>query len=369
MIPELPQPLDPASPTPLYEQLRQGFTDLIAKGQLAPGAVLPSIRELSESWKVGQVTVRRALRELSRAGLVKSQRGSGTVVTAPPADETPLSLPRQQRIGIVFADFADGYPFIRPMVEAVETQASGDAGPRLRLQLLHLPLLETDGRAVRHALPLEEVDGLILMSPVNLALLNVCQRQDLPYVLVYNQLSDGLSHCIVPDYVDGILDAVRRLHQFGRRRLALVTASELRFSTGQMTDAFRISLQINNLEFNPGRILHAGYDQQQGYEATRRLLGSAERPDAILYASDHQACGGLLAASEAQLRVPEDLAIVGTGNLLRPFEWPLRLATIDLHTERLARLATDTLVRLIQREPDVPMRQTVPSTYRPGETA
>jgi GntR family transcriptional regulator len=72
--------VDPADPTPPYEQLRRQLTDLIGAGVLAPGDRLPPLRQLASDLGLAVGTVARTYSELESAGLVVSRRGGGTRV-------------------------------------------------------------------------------------------------------------------------------------------------------------------------------------------------------------------------------------------------------------------------------------------------
>jgi 2-aminoadipate transaminase len=74
--------IDRADPTPLYLQLKTGIAGLVREGLLAPGARLPSTRELSVSLGVNRNTVIAAYQELEVEGLVTSHVGRGTAVCA-----------------------------------------------------------------------------------------------------------------------------------------------------------------------------------------------------------------------------------------------------------------------------------------------
>ncbi len=63
-----------------YEQVIDLIERLIAEGPLAPGSLLPSNRELAEMAGVSLITVRRAVDECARAGLVVRHQGVGTFV-------------------------------------------------------------------------------------------------------------------------------------------------------------------------------------------------------------------------------------------------------------------------------------------------
>jgi len=72
--------LDPALPTPLYAQLAERLRAAIATGDLAPGALLPSVRQLATRLRLNPGTVVQAYRELETSGLVELRQGSGTYV-------------------------------------------------------------------------------------------------------------------------------------------------------------------------------------------------------------------------------------------------------------------------------------------------
>lgn len=75
-IPPQIESLDPSKSRTVFLLLR----DAILSGNLAPGERLPSELKLTEEYGVSRVTVRRALAELQRMGLIRRRAGSGTVV-------------------------------------------------------------------------------------------------------------------------------------------------------------------------------------------------------------------------------------------------------------------------------------------------
>jgi GntR family transcriptional regulator len=76
--------VDRTTPIPLHYQLRQQLRALIQHGALAPGTLLPSELQLMQRAGVSRYTVRQALDDLVREGLLVRQRGRGTVVAEPP---------------------------------------------------------------------------------------------------------------------------------------------------------------------------------------------------------------------------------------------------------------------------------------------
>ncbi|MDH7475766.1 MAG: GntR family transcriptional regulator [Anaerolineae bacterium] len=70
-------------PLPLYYQLMEGLRRRIEEGEWKPGDLIPSERELSETYGISRMTVRQALAELVNDGLLRRDQGRGTFVAKP----------------------------------------------------------------------------------------------------------------------------------------------------------------------------------------------------------------------------------------------------------------------------------------------
>lgn len=81
--------IDPRSPVPPYEQVRQQVTALVLGGVLGVGVRLPSIRQLANDLGLASGTVARAYRELETDGVVETRGRHGTTVTGPPEQAGP----------------------------------------------------------------------------------------------------------------------------------------------------------------------------------------------------------------------------------------------------------------------------------------
>ena len=68
---------------PLYEQIAQQIRKDIEKGSFSSSKRLPSEEELSRTYEVSRITVRRAIKDLVEAGLVEKKQGKGTFICGP----------------------------------------------------------------------------------------------------------------------------------------------------------------------------------------------------------------------------------------------------------------------------------------------
>lgn len=74
--------IQPASAEPIYRQIVEQLRRLIAGGQLAPGDLLPSVRDVAGFHAVNPMTVSRAYSLAESEGLLERLRGRGMAVAA-----------------------------------------------------------------------------------------------------------------------------------------------------------------------------------------------------------------------------------------------------------------------------------------------
>jgi len=85
--------LDQKSPVPLYYQIKEQIRGLILSGKLQPGDMIPTEEILSDQLQISRMTVRHALGDLAREGLLTRKRAIGTIVASPRQD-LPLFVNR-----------------------------------------------------------------------------------------------------------------------------------------------------------------------------------------------------------------------------------------------------------------------------------
>lgn len=84
------------SDRPIYTQLLEKIQIMIISGKYNPGDRLPSVRDLAAEAAVNPNTMQRALTELERRGLVRSQRTTGRLIT----DDTELIAKIKEQVAM-----------------------------------------------------------------------------------------------------------------------------------------------------------------------------------------------------------------------------------------------------------------------------
>lgn len=142
----------------------------------------------------------------------------------------------------------------------------------------------------------------------------------------------------------GVRMAVRHLHELGHTRVGFVGDSVSR----QRRDVFCSSLRQCGIAVRE-EYLRMGAErfEQGGYLRMKELLSTRVPPTGVLAAYDDVAIGALRAASEAGLRVPQDVSIIGIDGIEVGGYLPTTLTTIATDTAEMAEAAGRILLRKI----------------------
>jgi DNA-binding transcriptional regulator YhcF (GntR family) len=76
--------IDPRDAVPIWKQIEDSLRRMVASGALAPGAPVPSVRDLARDLGVNPATVSKGYQGLCDAGILDVRRGAGTFVSGAP---------------------------------------------------------------------------------------------------------------------------------------------------------------------------------------------------------------------------------------------------------------------------------------------
>jgi LacI family transcriptional regulator len=172
--------------------------------------------------------------------------------------------------------------------------------------------------------------------------------RSVPAVLLDAQSSDGSLPAVVPDQESGALAAMSALLDAGHRRIGLLIGDRTTPATAGRLAGGRRTLAERNVPFDPGLVVACDDAASGGYDAARSVLVGADPPTALVCFSDRIAMGAYQALSELELRIPDDVAVVGfdDDSLIAPSLKP-RLSTVALPHYAMGRWAVEHLLELI----------------------
>jgi LacI family transcriptional regulator len=97
-----------------------------------------------------------------------------------------------------------------------------------------------------------------------------------------------------------------------------------------------------------------GAGDRTGYAAMQRLLALKPRPDGVFCYNDPTAMGAIKAVLDAGLRVPEDVAIAGCGNVAYADFLRTPLTSVNQHSGEIGRRAAQLALSILESPPKRP---------------
>ncbi len=197
------------------------------------------------------------------------------------------------------------------------------------------------------------VDGVILMAPqMQTELSSLLQKSKKPVVLLNVSKTIEDSVCFNIDNYHGAFSITRHLIDHGYQRIGMIQGPEGNCDAEERFRGFSDALSKHNLPVENSLIVQGDFAAKSGYYGFGRLMNQEQKPDAIFAANDMMAVGCFEAAKSSNIKIPDDVAIVGfddiyLGRLLSP-----QLTTVHVPISELGSKAIHYLLRMINGEVD-----------------
>ncbi|HEY9100590.1 substrate-binding domain-containing protein [Chitinimonas sp.] len=204
----------------------------------------------------------------------------------------------------------------------------------------------------------KRVDGIILVTAGEDAdLRKLLTGFNRPLVIVDREILGVDSDLVEVDHANGAALATRHLTELGHRRIACIAGPLGLAPSDERIAGWQRACHEAKLSEIDCPLLHADFASQGGYAAMRELLAKPVRPSAVFVANDLMAIGALCAVHEANLRVPEDISVIGFDDIeLAAFSSP-PLTTVAQPKSSLGQATTELLLERIQSRRRSPARR------------
>ncbi|MBI0579521.1 LacI family DNA-binding transcriptional regulator [Neobacillus cucumis] len=199
----------------------------------------------------------------------------------------------------------------------------------------------------------KRVDG-ILVASVKRDDTKVQQLHDkgFPIVLYNSSIDDPMANFVVIDNIRGAKMAVEHLLELGHKKIAYIAGPFKYLTTYQRYIGYKEAISENGLTLEQDFVYNGDFSYQKIFEFTKELLTKKNRPTAFLAVSDQMALAILDAATSLNLKIPEDVSVIGFDDISLASNQFIGLTTVSQHMEVMASVALEKLVDLIDHESD-----------------
>jgi LacI family transcriptional regulator len=317
----------------------------MSRGRRKQGA---TIVDIAKKLGLSPMTVSRALtgnREVSDATRKRVLKCAAAVGYQPNRWARSLVTRRSSLIGVVIPDIS--HSFFAEITCGVEEVVEKEGYDILLCHSRGSIEKEKDELAT---LVGSRVDGLIIASVQperSPELFTKLKDAETPFVLVDRFFPKANFPSVrVDDCMVGRL-ATECLIELGHSSIAHIAGSSVSPASLRRR-GFVGALKAHGLAASPHWTARGDFGIESGRAAMKRLLQTTPRPTAVFAANDPMAIGAVYACREAGLRVPQDISIIGAGNIEGPHHPTPFLTTIDWPREELGRVAAELLLAMIK---------------------
>jgi LacI family transcriptional regulator len=254
---------------------------------------------------------------------------------------------RTWTVGLVVPDLL--HPFFAEVAKAISAEIRGHGYSLMITSSEEDPELE---RQEIEGLLARRVDALLIASAQSkIDSFRLVEERKVPYVLIDRRFKGHPANFVgVDDEAVGLLGAGHLIEQ-GCRRVAHIRGPETSTALGRLK-GYKRALAAHQLAPLAQHIIPIGSSgddrgEPGGYEAARKLLATDPRPDGIFCFNDPVALGAMRAILDAGLRIPDDIAVVGCGNVRYSDFLRVPLTSIDQDSFAIGTHAAELALSLV----------------------
>jgi GntR family transcriptional regulator of arabinose operon len=334
---------------PKYHQIKQHLKNLIRRGELAPGELIPSENTLAREFKFSRHTIRQAIGELENEGFVQRQQGRGTFCSYQPK----LAAKKIALVTTYISEYI--FPSIIRGVEDVLSSAG-----------YTLILANTSNDKFKEAQCLEnllnqEIAGLII-EPTKSARENsnfkyfaAMQKRRIPYLMlhaVYPELDPA--YILLDDEKSGYL-VTQYLLQLGHREIAGIFKND-DLQGIHRQNGFWAALTDYGITPKPEWV--GTFDTEHlrsfPYQFIKGLIDKEQRPTALVCYNDQIALTILEAIRETGLQVPQGISVISFDDSSLALLSEVKLTTIRHPQTEMGRQAARFIIDMVEERVEKP---------------
>ena len=287
---------------------------------------------------ISATTHKRVLEAANRLGYRPLRTRSRHIST--PVTETFIGF---QFFSASSGDLLQANAFYSPILAGAQAEAAAHG--------MHLLTNTTDRHQMAQELPKmireQTIGGMLLVGTADPDLLALFLEHVPQIVLVDQPDPSGQHDCLISDGFGGMLAATNYLITLGHRRIGFLRDNPTVLAFQDRLRGFVCAHFEAGIPLDP-RTLVTTQCEEEVPAALHGLLCSPDRPTAIVAANDSLAYAVMQACRGLDLRVPEDISLVGFDDIeFSAQSWP-PLTTVRVEKEQLGRLAVNRLQARLQ---------------------
>jgi len=274
---------------------------------------MPTIQDVAKRAEVAPITVSRVINNSGYASEETRRRVEAAIEElgyVPNTLARGLRSKRTNTLALVVTDIAN--PFFTLIARGVEDAASASG-----FTVIYCNTDESEAKEEKYIniLVQKQVDGVLLVPACsNTKSVKFLHSNETPIVLIDRSIPGFQADLIRCDSEAGAYGLIRHLIELGHERIVTITGPRGVSTSEDRASGYLRALSEASLE-NLASVYYGAFTQASGYELANQVLALTPRPTAIFGANNFLSIGILKALRDANLKVPQDIAVVGFDDL------------------------------------------------------
>lgn len=310
-----------------------------------------NIRDIARVAKVSSTTVSRVL---NGTGYVKEETKLAVLKTIKELNYTPSAVARSlsrnetNTIGVLVPDIQN--PFFGEVIKGISSLADE--------KNLNIILCDTDENVLKEIKSLnmlkeQRILGIIITptndtNEVNNEQLSVLENMGIPIVLVDRDVKHSNFDGVFIDNIKGAYEATNALIKEGHRKIAIITGPDSSKPGRDRLTGYKKALRMNDIELNEEYLFYGDFKYDSGYKCTQKILKIEDRPTAILVCNNMMNLGSIRALYENELRIPQDMAIIGFDEVQMLDVVGLKISVVSRPSTEMGKTAMELLLKKLE---------------------
>jgi len=311
-----------------------------------------TIKDIAKALGLSTYTVSRALRgsyEISAETKKLVLEYAEKLNYRPNPIAQSLKEKRSRSIGIIVCEIANN--FFSQAINGIESIAY-KKGYYVIISQSH----ESYEREVSNAqyLASRSVDGLLVSlstETTDLSHLKKLHEKGLPIVFFDRVTEEMQTHKVIANNFNGAYQATEHLLRSGFKRIAHVTISPHLSITKERLAGYKAALADNGVSFDDSLVKYCKYGGliiSETEQAIDALLHLPKKVDAIVAASDKLSTGCLSALAKKNIKIPDDMALVGFTNSPLTEVFHPSMSSVRQPAFEMGQVAMEMLIQIIE---------------------
>jgi LacI family transcriptional regulator len=317
------------------------------------------LKDIADRAGVSVMTVSKALRDepdVSAATKTRIKLLAQQLGYVPDSSAQGLRTRRTRSFGLIISSMAN--PVFPRIVLAIEQRAYELGYDVLLAHTLNIP--EREEACIRRFLS-RRVDGLFISPAYRIAgesrIYQELLTRRIPTVLLGHRapFCSQFVNVETDDLTAGHA-ATQHLLQLGHKRIAFFGGPLATPWSQERFDGYRRALREADLDVDDKLVFQAGRTLEDGAKAALQMINESSDATAVQAVNDLVAIGCAQTLIKQGLKIPQDLSVVGFGNILVSEHFRVPLTTLRQPKFRLGSAAMDTMIQLLRGQRPEPKR-------------